>query len=169
MRKIPVFYVLIGLLLAVSVAAADVTPAKDLQFCFKEVSPTMEEFYQGSTGATGEKCFQKWYDEDNQGGNDAATGYFVDAYNYLDNYRASITLTSDIEFAGHTGESCNTGDNAFKGRGFGISEGSVFQTDGNVYTISGLCYAGPASVSFVYVPASYSTSPISNLIFDDVP
>ena len=172
MRKIPVFYVLIGLLLAVSANAAnltDVSESEDLRFCFK--SGTETEFYQGATGAAGEKCYSYWYDESSQSGNDPTTGVYVDAYNYLEHIPGSIKITSDIKFAGHTGESCNTGANAFKGKGLGFGEGFGFEPDGNnVHTISGLCYvniSGVASTkaSFAYVPGDIN---ISNLIFDDV-
>ena len=172
MRKIPVFYVLIGLLLAVSANAANLTgvsESEDLSFCFKSGPET--EFYQGATGAAGEECYSYWYDESSQSGNDPATGVYVDAYNYLEHISGSIKITSDIKFAGHTGESCNTGTNAFKGRGLGFGEGFGFEPDGNnVHTISGLCYvniSGVASTkaSFAYVPGDII---ISNLIFDDV-
>ncbi len=172
MRKIPAFYVLIGLLLAVSANAANLTgvsESEDLSFCFK--SGTETEFYQGATGAAGEKCYSYWYDESSQSGNDPTTGVYVDAYNYLEHIPGSIKITSDIKFAGHTGESCNTGANAFKGKGLGFGEGFGFEPDGNnVHTISGLCYvniSGVASTkaSFAYVPGDII---ISNLIFDDV-
>ena len=172
MRKIPVFYVLIGLLLAVSANAANLTgvsESEDLSFCFK--SGTETEFYQGATGAAGEVCYSYWYDESSQSGNDPTTGVYVDAYNYLEHISGSIKITSDIKFAGHTGESCNTGANAFKGKGLGFGEEFSFEPDGNnVHTISGLCYvniSGVASTkaSFAYVPGDKK---ISNLIFDDV-
>ena len=172
MRKIPVFYVLIGLLLAVSANAAnltDVSESEDLSFCFKSGIET--EFYQGATGAAGEECYSYWYDESRQSGNDPTNGVYVDAYNYLEHISGSIKITSDIKFAGHTGESCNTGANAFKGKGLGFDEGFGFEPDGNnVHTISGLCYvniSGVASTkaSFAYVPGGIN---ISNLIFDDV-
>ena len=172
MRKIPVFYVLIGLLLAVSANAANLTgvsESEDLSFCFK--SGTETEFYQGATGAAGEECYSYWYDESSQSGNDPTNGVYVDAYNYLEHISGSIKITSDIKFAGRTGESCNTGANAFKGKGLGFGEGFGFEPDGNnVHTISGLCYvniSGVASTkaSFAYVPGDIN---ISNLIFDDV-
>jgi hypothetical protein len=75
MRKIPVFYVLIGLLLAVSANAANLTgvsESEDLSFCFK--SGTETEFYQGATGAAGEECYSYWYDESSQSGNDPTNG-----------------------------------------------------------------------------------------------
>ncbi|MBO7651841.1 MAG: hypothetical protein J6S84_03900, partial [Bacteroidales bacterium] len=115
-------------------------------------------------------CFAYWYNDNA----DHANGATPDAYSYAQKWlnanEGSIALTTDIAFAGHTGNVCNDAPNAFKGKYLSLGENDSLKSEaGKRYTISGLCYTDDNDdVTIGFVKIEDIKGNIENINFDNV-
>ena len=118
-------------------------------------------------------CFAYWYNDNA----DHANGATPDAYSYaqkwLDANEGSIALTTDINFAGHTGNVCNEAPNAFKGKYLSLKKNDVITSeDGDTYKkIAGLCYESSADgdqVAFARISYWGDLAKLTKVTFSDV-
>ena len=138
--------------------AAD--PGDGLKFCFiEDKEGTLDyprlNFSQKpdtETPATGEVCFDKWYEANPTG---AGT---PDANTYLNNWLSAkqgaiafVRVTSDIKFAGRSIIGCAEGNNAFEGKmitlySFQTLYSQIDPQTNEPYVISGLCHFGNVQI-----------------------
>ena len=140
-------------------------------FCFEaDATNNILNFSQEkslSDPSTSEKqCFMYWFKD----GVDDAYTY---AQNWLDNNDGTITLTSDVEFAGHTAGHCNAYPNAFKGKYLTLKANDVITSvDGDTYKkISGLCYESSADddqIGFAKISYYGGSAYLNKVTFSDV-
>ncbi|ACX73701.1 hypothetical protein FSU_0484 [Fibrobacter succinogenes subsp. succinogenes S85] len=182
MRRSSFFFVFVALFVmsasfGVSFAnAAD--PGDGLKFCFiEDKEGTLDyprlNFSQKpdtETPATGEVCFDKWYEANPTG---AGT---PDANTYLNNWLSAkqgaiafVRVTSDIKFAGRSIIGCAEGNNAFNGKmitlySFQTLYSQIDPQTNEPYVISGLCHFG--NVQIVAFIEKFSGT-MYNMNFDD--
>ena len=158
------FWVLLCLLSALSAYAQGTK-----KFCFSDdlsASPSLKFFQKEGDAANGESCFEYWY---NDGVTDAVT--FLNDW-LSNNSNGIVSLTSDIEFAGRSGDACVESPLAFKGMPINMGGSQILESGaGGPYTISGPCFVtendGDRYVGFVTFAAG-SSGGIRSVIFSDV-
>ena len=170
MRKISSFWVC-----AIMLLAATAGFAADKKFCFQQVgsedSGFLLNFYQKPSdyvpSDTSEACFEYWFEDDGQGGSTGNDAY-TRITSWFENNMSAVVLTSDIEFAGHSGDACNDGELAFSGKSIYLNEGrSITSGDGGPYTISGLCHVTGSETNVGFATVEPMSTGIRNVNFDN--